>query len=199
MNQLVEKFLQDTIFPELEKGRPRFEKPHTIAVVQKAKDIIREIPQTPVDSDVIVIAAYAHDWGYAGLFQGGIIVDYDDITKVKPLHMEIGAQKIEALLKDNVFAFLSSAQKDRIIHLVRIHDNLDGLADPDELILMEADTLGAIDIEAVKPTFDAPSNEKYMNGVLKKRVAMFMTEYGKREAERLIALRNEYYLHPAPK
>jgi len=32
-------------------------------------------------------------------------------------------------------------KKDRILHLIKVHDDLDILRDKDEIILMEADTL----------------------------------------------------------
>lgn len=43
--QGVEKYLQDKIFLDLEKGRPYFDKPHTTGVVQKVKDLIAHNPQ----------------------------------------------------------------------------------------------------------------------------------------------------------
>ena len=58
---------------------------------------------------------------------------------------------------------------------------------------MEADTLGALDNQFVTPTFDKQSNETYMRGPLQKRLSLFITEYGKEEAQRLVKEREEYY------
>jgi len=44
MNQSVtkiENYLQKIIFPELDKGRPNWDKPHTIAVILKLKKIFK--------------------------------------------------------------------------------------------------------------------------------------------------------------
>lgn len=114
---------------------------------------------------------------------------------MKSEHMIISARKIQKLLIHNMFAFLSSQQKARIVYLVGIHDKLSVLKDIDELVFMEADTLGGLDINFVKPTFDQESNRKYMNGVLKKRLRLFIINYGKKEAKRLVKLREQYYVN----
>ena len=66
--------LKSTILSELEAGRPNWDKPHTEAVVEHIKAIINSEPSLNLDTEVIVIAAYAHDWGYAGLFEDGKLV-----------------------------------------------------------------------------------------------------------------------------
>ena len=78
----LDQFLQEQIFPDLEKGRPT-DKPHTLDVVNKIKDIIANTPELKLDTEVLIIAAYAHDWGYTNLFDNN-----------KPLTMaDLGAQK----------------------------------------------------------------------------------------------------------
>ena len=59
---------------------------------------------------------------------------------------------------------------------------------------MEADTLGALDVSFVKPTFDFESNERYMKEVKEKRVPRFITEFGKSMVKKLIQQRADYYL-----
>ena len=83
----IESFLQNAIFPELEKGRPNWDKPHTSAVVHFYKQIIQNSPNIRVDFIVILIAAYAHDWGYAGLFHEGEPFTLNDVLSMKKLHM----------------------------------------------------------------------------------------------------------------
>ena len=58
---------------------------------------------------------------------------------------------------------------------------------------MEADTLGALDVSSVKPTFNADSNEKWLKRVREERLPRFITYYSKKEARRLIKLRQKYY------
>lgn len=189
----METFLQDTIFPQLEAGRPNWDKPHTEAVVAHIKQLIEANPQLSLDREVLIIAAYAHDWGYVGLFRNGQKFSLDDVTSAKEAHMTIGAEKLRELLKDPRFDALSVERKARAVHLVFVHDKLKELKEVDELILMEADTLGGLDVERVEPSFDIESNERYMSDVRSKRLPLFITEYGKREFERLYGLREEYY------
>lgn len=192
LNEL-DKHLQNKILPDLEKGRPGFDKPHTLSVAKKVIEIANSVPDLHLDEFVLLIAAYAHDWGYSNLYAGGKPVNLNRNSPEKIAHMGIGAGKVKDLLKDSFFDFLNDSQKQRIVHLVLVHDNLEHLSDPDELILMEADTLGGLDINYVKPTLDPVVNEKYMNGVRKIRLPKFITDYGKKEFERLFEGRAQYY------
>lgn len=188
-----EDLLKAKIFPELEAGISNWDKPHTEAVVEHIKAIIENSPQLNLDKDVLIIAAYAHDWGYSGLFEAGKPLSLDDINNAKKAHMRIGADKLSKLLQASVFNFLSEERKKRAVHLVGVHDKLGDLKDPDEIVLMEADTLGGLDIEKVKPSFDKASNERYMRGVRKMRYPKFMTDHGKKQFEKLYRSREEYY------
>ncbi|MBU0999332.1 HD domain-containing protein [Patescibacteria group bacterium] len=191
--QAINKFLEEKILPELEKGRPNFDKPHTIAVVDKIQEIIEHSPQFKVDPIVLLIAAYAHDWGYCDLFEDGQALELDDVKQAKSAHKRLGAEKISKLLQDKFFSSLTNEQKKRCVHLVAVHDNTEELTDPDELILMEADTLGGLDTNYVKPTFSAESNLRYIEGVKTKRAPKFITDYGKKELPRLIQMRMDFY------
>lgn len=189
----IEEYLRERIFPELERGRPGFDKPHTEAVVKKLKEILEHNPDLDVDPVVLIIAAYAHDWGYAGLFKNGKPAQLKEVDSAKTDHMEIGANKLRSLLADDFFNFLEDSQKERAIHLVRIHDNLENLNDVDELILMEADVLGAADVSLVKPTFDFESNKKWVKDIREEKLPKFITDFSKKEAERAIKQRERYY------
>ena len=162
----LEAFLQDKILPDLERGRPEQDRPHTLAVVQKLKDILAHEPGLRLDRHVLVIAAYAHDWGYADLFSGGTPVQLDAMQQAKKLHMQLGAERLKALLDDSFFDFLSSAQKTRAVYLVSVHDNPDMWVETDVQVLMEADTLASLDVTLVKPTFDYVSNKKWMENTV---------------------------------
>lgn len=191
----IEEFLQERVFPELENGRPDFDKPHTQSVVRNLKGIIRHSPSINIDPVVLIIAAYTHDWGYTGLFIKGNQLSLNDINDAKKMHMEIGKEKVTSLLNDKFFSFLTSVQKMRIAHLVAMHDRLDELKDLDELILMEADTLGGLDIRSENPltAFDKESNQRYLLGTRKRRLVKFITVYAKKEYEKLYKQREEFY------
>jgi hypothetical protein len=193
LEEKLEQKLQSVIFPELEKGRPNWDKSHTEAVVFWIKKIISNSPELKLDSQVLIIAAHAHDWGYTDLFKDGKSVDYQNVIDAKTTHMETGAEKLRNLLFDKFFDFLTDSQKERAIHLVKVHDQLKNLKDIDELVLMEADTLGGLDTSFVKPAFDKESNIKYMSGVKKFRFPLFFTEFGKKEYAVLVKMREDYY------
>ena len=189
----IEAYLKEKILSNLERGRPNFDKPHTIAVVYWLKQIIKHSPELNLNETVLLIAAYAHDWGYADMFSQKQQLQYGDVRNAKDEHMKLGASKLRKLLSDKFFSFLTNKQKNRCIHLVRVHDILSDLKDTDELVLMEADTLGGLDTNFVKPTFDFKSNEKYIRGVKDKRVPKFITEFGKKAVKILIQRRMNYY------
>lgn len=188
----IENYLKEKILPELEKGRPGFDLPHTLAVVFWLKQIFGHAP-TNVDKIVLLIAAYAHDWGYAELFSVGNLLQYEEVQDAKAEHMQKGAAKLVKLLNNKVFSSLTEDQKKRCVYLVAVHDRLDQLRDEDELILLEADTLGGLDVNYVRPTFDIESNNRYLREVRKRRVPKFITDFSKGEVDRLIRARMDYY------
>lgn len=188
-----EKLLQTKILPELEEGRPDFDMPHTKAVVIKIKEIMKDNPDLDIDPEVLIIAAYAHDWGYSNLFKKGEPAQIDTIMDAKEAHMQIGAKKIAKLLDNPAFSFLSDGRKARIIHLVSVHDRLNQIKDLDEILLMEADTLGAADLSLVKTGFNKESNDKWTAGAKNKRIPKFITDYSKRQIERILKERELYF------
>lgn len=189
----LEKFLKEKILPDLEKSRGGFDGIHTREVVIWLKEIINRNPELKLDKIVLLIAAYAHDWGYTDIFMDGQTMDFEKVEGAKSLHMELGAKKIEQLLKDDFFSFLSKEQKMRCIHLVAVHDKKFEIKDSDEIILMEADMLSALQISGGKPIFDFVSNKKFMEAMLTTRIPKFITEFSKNEARKLIEIREEYY------
>jgi hypothetical protein len=197
MNEQAERFIQETVLPELDKGRPGFDKQHTIAVVANMRDIIAHTPSLVPHTEVLTIAAYLHDWGYADLYQDGYpIPEYGSaaVKEFKRLHMEIGSRKAEKLLADAHFDYLSPEQKMRIVHLVLVHDKIDGsLVDEDELTLFEADTLGVLDVNRMTPTMDKETNEKWMVDCRNIRFSKFIHGYSKEKFEEYYALRTKWF------
>ncbi|MFH1956643.1 MAG: HD domain-containing protein [Patescibacteria group bacterium] len=189
----LEKYLKEKILPDLEKSRGGFDKIHTLEVVAWLKQIINHNPELKLNKAVLLIAAYAHDWGYADIFRDGQVMNFEMIENAKKLHMELGAKKIQILLDDNFFSFLTNAQKSRCIHLVAVHDKKFEIKDVDELVLMEADMLSALDVNTNKPVLDVESNKRFMEAMLTTRIPKFITEFSKNEAKRLIQTRKDYY------
>lgn len=135
----------------LNKGREGWDVPHTRAVVYYAKLITKSENQ---DLLVIPTAARLHDIGYFGITEEDAR-EYEKVKEAKEFHMEVGARVARRFVdREEVAKILNNAQQDRVVHLVWVHDRLEELKDLDEIILMEADTLGSIDVRRVKPTFD---------------------------------------------
>jgi len=189
----LEKFLKEKILPEIEKGRGGFDGIHTLEVVDWVKKIIDHNPELGLDRIVMIIAAYAHDWGYSSIFKDGQVMNFDLIEGAKTLHMELGAKKLEELLKDKFFEFLRKEQKERCVHLVAVHDRKFEIDKVDEIVLMEADVLSGLDINGNKPILDKQSNEKFLDSIINIRMPKFITDYSKKEATKLIQAREKFF------
>lgn len=185
----IEEFLQKAIFPDLEKGRPGWDLPHTRSVVHWAKNLTQDDLKY---HKIVVTAAYAHDWGYMGLFSQHTPT-YDQIQEFKLRHMVLGAEKITQLLAGS--ADFTRKEISRISHLVAVHDHLDILKADDEIYLMEADTLGALDTDFIVPTFNLQDNQKYLEEVKSKRFSEFRHERAKKAFDQLIEKRKDFYLN----
>ncbi len=190
----LETYLEEKILPDLEKSRGGFDKIHTQEVVAWLKQIMGHNPELKLDEEVLIIAAYAHDWGYSAIFKEGQVMNFEIIEKAKKLHMELGAKKIKELLCDDFFSFLTDVQKSRCIHLVAVHDKKFEIKDIDELVLMEADMLSALDVNSSKPVLDAESNERFMEAIFTTRIPKFITSFSKNKAKKLIQKRENYFL-----
>lgn len=192
----LEKFLKNRVLSDLKNGRPGFDLLHTQEVVVWVKRILRHEKKLTVDKPTLIIAAYAHDWGYVGMFGGKKTLAIQKVIDAKAAHMQRGAERLRKLLVDPFFSFLTKTKKDRCVHLVAVHDKLSMLKDVDELILMEADTLSGLDVATEKSHFDAVSNEKFVTAVKETRVPLFITTFGKQEASRLLSARRRFYTKP---
>lgn len=187
--QSVETVLQEHIFPDLLRGRKDFDLPHTKAVVHWVKQICSA--ESNLNHKILITAAYAHDWGYAEQFVNN--PTYHNIQKIKSSHMEIGARKIDELIRTRLNTYFSKTERARVTHLVAIHDKLNEIKIDDEIALMEADTLGALDVERVKPTFSRKDNESYLEEVINQRLPLFHHKLAKEMFATLLRERKSYY------
>ncbi|MEK7062490.1 MAG: HDIG domain-containing metalloprotein, partial [Patescibacteria group bacterium] len=138
LRNLVENYALEI----LSHGRPGWDVPHTLAVVKWANKLARV---QGLDVRVLTTAAYLHDIGYYGQFGGLESADLGKVMDKKEKHMIIGAAMAASFLdSEDVRKYLTADQIERVIHLISVHDRVEYLSDLDELVLMEADHLGAI-------------------------------------------------------
>ena len=191
----IEKILQAVILPDLEKGRKGFDLPHTKAVVYWMKYLIRKLANPKLDSQVLITAAYAHDWGYIGLFEGVTHRSMEEVNKRKPLHMERGAEMIAELLRSKLSNFFTEDQIMHTAHLVRVHDLVEDVRTEEEILIMEADTLGMLDADKVKPTFSKADNDVFLlEQILNRRFLRFTHPEASRIGKQLYTKREQFYL-----
>jgi hypothetical protein len=186
----LREFAVINIFPILETGDPNWDRPHAEAVVYHLIQILNNNPQYNLDRTVMILAGYLHDIGYSKFYKKGAALTREEYMLAKKQHEEIGSQ-----ISENILAKvdITSKQKQRILHLVSVHDKINTLTQIDELCFLEADTLGGLDVNFVKPTFSKEQNYKQIEDFKSMRFPKFITEYGKKEFGVLVDLRNKYY------
>lgn len=180
----------------LSQGRREWDVPHTRSVVHYATEISQS-----VDLDLLVekTAAWFHDIGYFGLFKDKDSDKRSEIKSQKALHMIEGARMArDFLVRPEISRFYRPEQSERIVHLVSVHDKVLGLKDLDELVLMEADTLGALDITRITPTFNYDDAMRYLESVHQRRIPRFVTELGKQYANELMPQFEEHFKSKLP-
>ena len=180
-----EQKLKNRVIPILKKGKPNWDVPHTKLAVEYMRQLIRANGGNEL---ILISTMYLHDIGYVGLLKKGHTLK--DYKKVTDKHMEVGAREAERILKE-----LRYPKKaiDKITHLVRMHDKVKELSTKEELLVMEADTLAALNTKRVKPTYIKEDYLKYLSGVEKNRVPRFITKKGKEILTKLLGEAWSYF------
>jgi len=171
----------------LEKGRVNFDIPHTrgtvdwvfrLATDYNQKVESGEIPDgVPVDVIVLVTAAWPHDIGYYGEFDEE--ASLSQVGDKKARHMAVGAEMAGRFLREHAADYLSQNQIIQVVNLDKVHDNLDHIESVPEKILLEADTLGAMDVSWVEPTYKGVEALNYLvRERMQKRYDLFITPLG---------------------
>lgn len=167
----------------LEKGRPGFDVPHTMAVMYHADRLALEFS---LDRVVLVLAAALHDIGYYGEFDTETRAGLEMVKDKKAAHMIAGGLLARSFLYGGkVGDELTDVQKERIIHLVEVHDKVRELKEIDELALMKADSLGAIDVNWVQPTYIGSEAIRYISEHGGLRRSLFEESLGSDDYDKL--------------
>ncbi len=169
----------------LRQGRKEWDEPHTRAVAFYVEEIAKS---EGLDTLVLKTAAWLHDTGYIGLFDGNESKNLGQVMDRKTMHMINGAKYAKEFLdKPEISGYYTEDQKERIVHLISIHDKIEELTELDEIVLMEADTLGAIDISRVSTTFNKEDVMKYIEKeLMSRRYPKFKTEMGRSLFQKLL-------------
>jgi len=193
----IERILRQIILKDLaNKGRPHWDKPHTEAVVFWMKHLLKKINNPSLNPKVLITAAYAHDWGYASLFRQKKITSIRESIPYKKLHMKRSVEMIERLIAQRLPGYFNQPEVLNLTHIISVHDDIDKIRDDDEVLLMECDALGMLDVDHVPPTLSAKENEYFMkHSIYKLRLPRFMHSEAKKIAEELIEKRTDYYLN----
>ena len=185
LNQDLEEELKSRVMMYLEKGKPAWDIPHTLASVYWMK---RLIEKEGGNEKILVSVMYLHDIGYSGLFKKEY--EFGEVMASKPLHMKRGAEMSEIILTELGY---SSLDIEQIVHLVKVHDELEKLSSHDEILVMEADCLGQIDTDRIKSTLSKKGNSEFISHFEKERVPRFKTDSGKTFLNELLVKAKKYY------
>jgi len=180
-----ERYLQENVLPELSKGRVGWDRPHTEKVVSYVKRIIENNSELGLDLDVLVTVGYLHDYGYMYFKEYLKPGPTSASGMAKQMHAKKSAEYWVNIQDNEVFVYFTQAQKDRITHLIEVHDELDKLTDTDELIFMEADTLGAIAMGNFQK-IDKVVYGQYVARVQKLRIPKFITAFSREESNKIL-------------
>jgi len=194
LSRSLESLIANQILPELKLGRQDFDLPHTLAVVYWMKHLL-QTEASNLNHKVMIVSAYAHDWGYVGLFNKPESANNPKIIAQKKAdHMTIGAKRITNLLASQFNQEFSSNEITKIANLVIKHDLVETLQTEEEITLMEADTLGMLDVTRVKPTFNKQDNKQFIDQqIYARRLPKFIHPIAKQKARKLANKRLKYY------
>ncbi len=167
----VEEQLKLKVLVHLEKGRPGWDVPHTLACVHWMKKLLEHESGDPA---ILIPAIYLHDIAYAKFSNENI---RQRVMELKELHMQEGARITRELLPKLGFDIKAVEE---IAFLIETHDKLDEIKTPNQQLVFEADSLGQIDRERVEPTFSREDAIISLERFKANRAPRFKTKTGKK-------------------
>lgn len=185
-----ENKIKKIVLEYLERGRPGWDIPHTLACVHWMKELLKN---EKGNSKILIPTMYFHDIGYIDLIGNGKNLDLKKNMNLKQEHMRIGSIIARKIL--NEVGGFDDREIDRICYLVSIHDNYDKIVennDKEAQLVYEADGLGQIDRERVKPTYSKSDTDIFLKDFKNKRGMRFETESGKKIYLVLLKKAEEY-------
>ncbi len=149
---------------------------HTLSAVE----IIKQIAKSEgADEKILATTMYLHDIGYGGILSDGY--SFSQRIAAKKEHMPVGAKMAKEFLSQ--IGGFTEEEISKITHLIEVHDNVDALITKDELLVLEADSLAAIDPK-VPFSFSEEDVVKYVGFFLTHRAPKFISKKGKELLEK---------------
>jgi len=183
LNPKLEKKLKEIAIKYLEKGKPRWDVPHTLATVYWMRKLIEK---EGGDERILVTAMYLHDIGYPRLQKG---YNFDEMIESKKNHAEIGAEEAKKILRELKY---SPSEIKEIAYLIGNHYKKENINTHNMQLVLEADGLGKIDWERVPPNFNKESLIRYIEYFKKRIVDKFKTETGRKNLKKLLKKTENY-------
>jgi hypothetical protein len=181
LNKDLEQKLKSSALKYLEKGRANWDVPHTLACVFWMKELLKYERGNP---KILISAMYLHDIGGAGLF-GESHNTHRSQEELKPEQMKISKELSEKILR--ALRGFSEGEISEILYLVGVHDDYREITSSESgQLVFEADGLGQIDINRVKPTFSKEDRLKFLQFFEKERASRYKTESGKKFLNQLL-------------
>ncbi|MDP2750378.1 MAG: HD domain-containing protein [Nanoarchaeota archaeon] len=186
LNKTLEIKVKNISLSYLRKGRPNFDVPHTLCAVFWMKKILKK---ENADEKCLLTAVYFHDVGYSCMFNK--TADYEQVIKNKKTHMKRGS----AIAKKELSRLKEYSNKEivKISKFICNHDKLKEIKNREETLLMEADSLGMVDVIRIKPTFGAENWTKFYEDFKRLRVPLFKTKISKKFLTILLKKADRYY------
>jgi hypothetical protein len=184
LDKETEEKLKSEVLKYLEKGKPDWGIPHTLASVYWIRKLIEK---EGGNEKILVTVMYLHDVGYP-VFRKGY--SFDEVMQAKAEHIVRGIKIARDILTKLRY---SSSEINEIIHLIEIHDTLDKICSKNEILVMEADSLAQIDTDRVKPTLDKTNHLKFLKHFRDERVPRFKTRTGKKFLKQLLEEAEKYF------
>ena len=185
LDATIEERLKKRVLEVLERGRPGWDGPHTLAAIYWLKELIGA---EGGDARMLVPAMYLHDIGWT---RSDFENNWQSIRNAKNVHMEKGVQMSRPILAELGF---SKTETDMILHLVGMHDKLEEISTTAEQLVFEADSLGQIDVERVRSTFKTKEDrQKFIASFETRRASRFKTSSGKRFLAQILPQAKKFY------
>jgi hypothetical protein len=184
LDPLLEKKLAKISLSYLSRGKPGWDVPHTMSTVHWMKTLLEH---EKGNERILITTMYLHDIGYFGAFKKGY--SKKDVDNMGIAHMERGAEEAKKVLKKLKY---TDKEIQKIAKLIRHHGYLEKAKTHEQIMVLEADGLGQIDVDRVKPTYTKEDYLRFLDVFAKRRIPKYKTRTGKYHLKKLLAQARAY-------